>query len=165
MPIDTTEMSLEARQQMIDADVARQKGITLARATAEEQEEQEQEDEEPLEDPDPRTKYVEVLRTQRLYLAGQKAAATRHIDSTPGTFPNPHDRETHIEIEYGLRIAMAFVNTVFHGARPNTVEDCAKRMVKAESGNSAKDKIIDSLRDQLDEANRTIGQLKGNKNR
>lgn len=110
---------------------------------------------------DPRTQIVEVLKPQRLHLERRKADATRHIDSMPGYFPNPYDRETHIEIEYGLRIAMDFVNVTFHGARPNTVTDCAKRMVEAESTNTSKDRLIDTLRDEIEDLNHEIGQLKG----
>lgn len=141
------EMSQEERTKLIDEAIVRNFG--------------QQGEQEPEEITDPRTQIVECLKTQRLFLEGAKERAKQFLGSMPGYFPNPYDFETQVEIRYCLEVAMAFVNTVFPGIRPNTVEECAERMVKAESGNKSKDKMIDYLRDELGEAGQRIDQLKG----
>jgi hypothetical protein len=106
--------------------------------------------------------YYECLAVQRRYLEGCKQRARNRLSAF--TSPNPRDLETHVELQYINEAAMSFCNAPFFGARPATVDECAERMIAAETANNTKDRKIDELDDYInelkDEVLRTRGQHK-----
>jgi hypothetical protein len=111
----------------------------------------------------------ECLRTQRLFLEGARKRAERMIDVTAmasnAFFPNPHDRETHIQLAFVSEAAMAFCNVKdsLGGQVANSVEECAQRCVDAEAGSKKLNKLIDDLRDENADLRAELAQAKGRK--
>jgi hypothetical protein len=129
---------------------------------AREAEEESEESEEAELDPEPPEEPREYLVVQRRYF---EAARQRAINALPhpGTFGNPKDYETHVQIRIAQEAGIAFCNTKdsLGGQLGNTVEEVAERCVKAEAGSKKQKELIADLQDQLEEANRRLGQSKG----
>lgn len=67
-------------------------------------------------------------------------------------FPNPRDRETQYTLILSgfVAAAMCSVKDSRGGSLGNTVDEIAKRCVKAEAGSKKQSKLIDELQDELD---------------
>jgi hypothetical protein len=93
---------------------------------------------------------IECCYTQRLFIEKARERAAFMIDS-PGTcFPNPKDRQTHIDIRASQEIAMAFCNVKdAQGSQLGfTVDDVATRCLNAEAASKKQSKVIEDLQDE-----------------
>ena len=85
-----------------------------------------------------------------------------------GTFGNPLDWNTHVQIRASQEIAMAFCNVkdAQGGQLGNTVDEMAQRCVNSEAGSKKWQRIVDDLQDQVDSLTKLIrdgGPGKGNR--
>lgn len=117
---------------------------------------------EPEPDPD---EYIEVLARQRRWFESQRELAKQRVMQR-GAMPG-RDFETQVEMDYLNFASVAFssANVFFHSSHgnraPATMDDLVKRCKDAENSNSSKDKLIDSLRDEIYELQHKLGQAKG----
>jgi hypothetical protein len=101
----------------------------------------------------------ECFSVQRRYLSGVLQRAQRMHSG--GFYPNERDRQTKILLSFINEASMTFCNTSFPGEKPDTVEKCAERMLAAETGSNAKDRLIDALRDEIHDLNLKLVREKG----
>jgi hypothetical protein len=85
------------------------------------------------------------------FIEEARERATRRVDTSGLCFPNPRDWQTMIDLFTPQEIAMAFCNVKDEqgGQLGNTVDDVAKRCVKAESGSRKQAKLIEDLRAEI----------------
>jgi hypothetical protein len=109
----------------------------------------------------------ECFARQRRYLQGALQRA-KMMAGTEASYPNHNDYLARVEMLYVQEAGMSFCNVTDSWGSPlgKTVDEMAKRCVKAESGSSSKDKLIENLQDRVDDLerlNREGGPGRGNK--
>jgi hypothetical protein len=136
--------------------------LMAVEAEAEEEEEEEEEEEtEPEEELETEPEPREIFIRQRRFLDNTRRRAINSLSRS--AVKNPKDYETIIQIHVAQVAAIAFCNVKdsLGGQLAPTVEEMAKRCVNAEASSKKQNQLIEDLQDQLDEANRKLGQVKG----
>lgn len=104
---------------------------------------------------------METLARQRRWFATARQKAAQSVDARGGYFPNPLDRETQIEMVYLNNASVGFfsASSTFEAGPPATIEDLVKRAADAESEVSSKDRVIDSLRDEITDLKLAVSRV------
>lgn len=105
---------------------------------------------EPEQEPEQESEYVECMVIARRFIEAARQRAAFSVDRPDAYFPNPRDRQTHIDIRASQEIAMAFCNVKdsLGGQLGNSVDELAKRCVDAEAGSKKQSKIITELQEE-----------------
>lgn len=104
---------------------------------------------------------VERLLSMRLYLDGAHERARQSVLRRSTAGANPKDVETLTLAEMSDETGMAFCSEAFFGDKPQTVTALAKAYIEVESNTRKSDRLIDALRDEINDLKRELILAKG----
>ena len=104
---------------------------------------------------------MNVLAAQLAYVEAARDRAKRTLPPKESSVEEGN-YEFHVTIRAADEIAMAFSHVVFF-QKPATVTECAERCVKAKTANKQNDRLIDALREEIEDLKHELSRVRGGK--